>query len=510
MGRASAVAAPIPCPMTPRLHPFARLSVAATGLFVVQTVAGIALALIYLVVMIARSPGLPPAQIIAQLTSATEANSLLLTLFVYPIGVLWLGFCRRSFDRRSFISLGLRRSRVGSNLSRGAVTGLLAIAVIWAILWVTGAISVNGFSAAARQPTAVFAVVGWLIAFAAVGFFEEFLFRGYALHNLTNWLGWKWAVLIQAIIFALVHLGNVATAPNEARLAALGAMPSIFLIGIFFALSYRKTGSLWFPIGFHAAWNFALGCLFSLPVSGIKTFQLLDVKANTNSWLSGGSFGAEGSFFLLPVLLALIWLVLQAPDHPQALLDLELTAPPVEAAPTVAQASSDGAEAKEEEPERENRYRTKFGTSEGFDGDMLRELRELQQQRETAEAQAQKERAAQRAIVEVELLKPPTIVAETSADEPETETAATPEPVVAATEAPIVELAQAEAPKIEVPKSEAKPIRIAKEAAVPVKVPVAVAVEEESLEEVEIVAVKEKPAPVPASAPAKKKASPKW
>ncbi len=460
-----------------RLHPFARLCVAAVGLFAAQLAAGLGLAAVYIGVRMAQAPGQSVDKIIGSLTRVTEINTLLLTLFVYPIGILWLGFCRAKLDKRSFISLGLRRSRLGSNLARGLATGFLSVAVIWAILWVTGAISVGGFSEAARQPNVVLALLGWMIAFAAVGFFEELLFRGYTLHNLTNWLGWRAAVIVQAVIFALIHLGNVATASGEARLAALGAMPSIFLIGVFFALSYRKTGSLWFPIGFHAAWNFSLGCLFSLPVSGIKTFQLLNVQSNTQSWLSGGSFGAEGSFFLLPVLAALIWFMLQAPDHPQALLDLELTQPeatpepPIVAAPVI-----ETAESAIDEPERENRYRTKFGTSEGFDSDMLRELRELQQEREASEIQARAERAVeQTAVVQTELLKSPVIAA------PEVE------------KVEVIKTVEAVEPKVEVaaekPEVEAAPTL---------------------RENVETPVTEPEAAPLPVPVPAKKKSLPKW
>ena len=459
--------------MSSRLHPFARLAIAAVGLFAAQVVAGLGLAAVYIGVKLAQTPGQPIDKIIGSAAKASEANALLLTLFVYPIGLLWLGFCRAKLDKRSFISLGLRRPNFGSNLARGLAAGFLSIAVIWAILWVTGTISVNGFSEAARQPNVALALLGWAIAFAAVGFFEEFVFRGYALHNLTNWLGWKGAVLIQATIFALIHLANVAVASNEARIAALQGMPAIFLIGVFFALSYRKTGSLWFPIGFHAAWNFALGCLFSLPVSGIKTFQLLAVKSNTQSWLSGGSFGAEGSFFVLPVLVALIWFMLQAPDHRQALLDLELTepepasAPPV-VAPVLAPVTAPEVIGAAEAEARENRYRTKFGTSEGFDEGMLRELRELQQQREAAEAE-QRRQTAPVTVLETELLKPAIVAEEeiaTSVDLPQE--IATPESVPVTIEKSVVE-----APKIAVdepPVEEETPV--VEEEAKPLPIPV--------------------------------------
>ena len=468
-----------------RLHPFARLCLAALGLFVAQVAAGLGLAAFYVGARLIQSPGQPVNKITGALTSVTETNALLLTLFVYPIGLLWLGFCRAKFDKRTFVSLGLRRPRLSSNLLRGALTGFLSIAVIWAVLWLTGTISINGWSAAARGPTVALSLLGWGFAFAAVGFFEEFVFRGYALHNLTKWLGWKGAVLVQAIIFALIHLVNVVGASREAVVAALGAMPSIFLIAIFFALAYRKTGSLWFPIGFHAAWNFSLGCLFSLPVSGIKTFHLLDVKSNTQSWLSGGSFGAEGSFFLLPVLLALIWFMLQAPDHPQALLDLELVQPESLGAPAIVAAPVVEIEEQlEEEEERENRYRTKFGTSEGFDGDMLRELRALQREREDKENQARETRAAQQAPIEIELLKKPVVVA------PEPEIV---QPIEAATAKPVV--------------VESEPVMTKPEAKIEVEKPkVEVVVPPVETPEAPIDEAEVTPIPIPV----KKKSLPKW
>ena len=393
-----------------RLHPFARLLIAAIGLLVAQVIGALLVIAIFIALTHPNSPGETGAQVMARTAAFANSNALALTLFIYPLNLLWLGFCRAKLDKRSFVSLGLRAPRWVPNLARGAVGGVLAIGVLWAILWLTGALSVNGISAAAKVAGArsVFPLLGWALAFGAVGFMEEVTFRGYALHNLTNWLGWKWAVGVQAALFAVIHLGNVVTAGREAQMAALGALPSLFLVAVFFALCYRKTGSLWFPIGFHAAWNFSLGCLFSLPVSGIETFKLLDVASRGQSWFSGGSFGAEGSFVLIPVLLAAIYVLSQSPDHPQTLLDLELIerpAPqPVVAPPPIAVA---GAEIEEDDPNRENRFRTKFGTSEGFDEGMLRELRALQLQREQNEAQTRREQeAARRGAVAIELLKP--------------------------------------------------------------------------------------------------------
>ena len=291
-----------------RLHPFVRLLLAAIGLFVAQTLVSLILVGLYMAWTHGQFPGETLASASARTSVAVAKNALLLMLLVYPASIAWLCWCRLRLDKRSLFSLGLRPVRLWPNLTRGMLTGFLSIALLWAILWVSGAFTVQGIAPnAARAGAGVIApLLGWALAFAAVGFFEEFLFRGYALFNLTDWLGWKWAVVAQGALFAIVHLGNVITAPRAAQMAAVGALPSLFLIGVFFALCFRKTGSLWFPIGFHAAWNFSLGCLFSLPVSGIETFRLLQVTSNTDSWLSGGSFGAEGSFLLLPVLIALV------------------------------------------------------------------------------------------------------------------------------------------------------------------------------------------------------------
>ncbi len=389
----------------PRFHPFTRLVFGALGLIAVSILLGL---MLFIGSALATAwTGRRPDE---QLLDLATRFALPLTVLSYPASLLWIGFCRTRFDRRSFVSLGLRARRALPDGARGALVGTLSIGLLWSILWLTGAVSVGGWSPEAFEigvARSVGALLGYATLFFAVGFFEESLFRGYALHNAYQWLGWRGAVAFQAVIFALVHLGNVASGSNAARLAALGALPQLALIAVFFALCYRKTGSLWFPIGFHFAWNFCLGCVFSLPVSGLQTFRLLDVSQNTNNWLSGGAFGAEGSFFLIPVLAALIYYVSRAPDHPQALLDLEL----MNRSEAVAAPIAPTPEIEIEEPARENRYGTKFGTSQGFSADTLRELRDLQEAREREQNEA-REAARRAALAQLDAV-PPVVAAPT-------------------------------------------------------------------------------------------------
>jgi membrane protease YdiL (CAAX protease family) len=283
---------------------------------------------------------------------ANPTNQLLLNLLIYPFALLVIIGCRLGLDRRSFASLGLHRNGSGRSFGSGALCGALAMAFLFGMLLATGAARVVGPSKEAFESHVLMSLAMWLfyaVLFFCVGFMEELSFRGYALHNLRATLGWGTAVSVQAVVFALVHAGNVAApgkatgntgSANPAKSAdfwnSVGstvwdvrwAMLNITLIAIFFALSYRKTGSLWFPIGFHAAWNFCLGCVFSLPVSGIPVFRLLEVVPSDNTNLTGGNFGAEGSMLLSLILAAMLWFQRGIPPHPQAESDMALLSPP--------------------------------------------------------------------------------------------------------------------------------------------------------------------------------------
>ena len=307
--------------MSSRLHPFFRLFISAIA---------VVLAMVLVFVVIAAA--LQTAAISSGKTTSPDAffarNALFVQVLLYPPALLALWACRRGLDKMSFRSLGLRANGFFSSFASGALAAILTLSLLFGTLYLCGLVRVNGLSdeyskAGTNAFTTLFLTA---LAFLAVGFFEEFTFRGYALHNLHSWLGTKWAIAIQAIVFGLIHIGNVST--PQALIDARWGVVNIALIGIFFALCYLKSGSLWFPIGFHAAWNFALGSLFSLPVSGLTLFRVLDVSV-APSWLTGGTFGLEGSVLLTPLLIALCWVLSKLPDHAQAQADLRALRSPL-------------------------------------------------------------------------------------------------------------------------------------------------------------------------------------
>jgi membrane protease YdiL (CAAX protease family) len=128
----------------------------------------------------------------------------------------------------------------------------------------------------------------WGLVFLTVGFFEEFFFRGYTQATLTSGIGfWPAATAISAV-FGAWHLGNRGE-------DIIGAV-SVFAIGMFFCLTLRRTGNLWFAVGLHASFDWGETFLFSVPNSGIVApGHLLNSSFHGPVWLTGGTVGPEGS-----------------------------------------------------------------------------------------------------------------------------------------------------------------------------------------------------------------------
>jgi membrane protease YdiL (CAAX protease family) len=205
-----------------------------------------------------------------------------------------------SLEGRPFASYGLPlRGGFGKSLWIGMLWGIAAITVLMLGLHGVGVFDFGTLSLHGLRIVKFAAF--WGVLFLLVGFYEEFLSRGYTQFTLTQMVGfWPSAVLL-SIGFGAFHLGN----PGENWTGILGAAS----IGFFFCLTLRRTGNLWFAVGFHAAWDWAESYLYSVPDSGgISPGHLLKASLHGARWLTGGSAGPEGSVLLFG-LIALLWLV---------------------------------------------------------------------------------------------------------------------------------------------------------------------------------------------------------
>src|SRR5215472_7192919 len=197
-------------------------------------------------------------------------------------------------ERRSFADYGLPlRGALGGRFWFGAVWGFAALSALLLVIRAQRGFSL-GTLVLEGPRLAVYAAL-WAIAFLLVGLLEEFLMRGYALFTLTTGMGfWPSAVLL-SVIFGAGHLRN----PKESWAGALAAA----LIGLFFCLTVRRTGDLWFAIGLHAMWDYSESFLYSVPDSGVMVEgHLLNSSFHGPAWLTGGSVGPEGSALVFVVI----------------------------------------------------------------------------------------------------------------------------------------------------------------------------------------------------------------
>lgn len=119
---------------------------------------------------------------------------------------------------------------------------------------------------------------------------EEALFRGYPLQTLTRARLVALAIFLSSVPFGLVHLSNPNVDPAFTFI-------NTALAGLWFAVAYLRTRSLWLPQGLHWSWNWAQGWFFGLPVSGLNLIShpLLKATDEGPAWLTGGRYGIEGS-----------------------------------------------------------------------------------------------------------------------------------------------------------------------------------------------------------------------
>jgi uncharacterized protein len=124
--------------------------------------------------------------------------------------------------------------------------------------------------------------------FLFTGLFEEFGFRGYTQYTLGSGIGFWPAAIILSILFGATHLGN----PGEAKIGAVMAGTW----GLLAVFSLRRTGSLWFAVGMHAAFDWTETYFHGVPDSGLlPQGHLLNSTFRGPDWLTGGSVGPEGS-----------------------------------------------------------------------------------------------------------------------------------------------------------------------------------------------------------------------
>lgn len=217
-----------------------------------------------------------------------EFFGVLAILISYAIYVRWL-------EKRRVSELAL--AGAPQELAAGLLIGAAMVGTSIGCLALLGGYTFTGFNAVGMG-----LIVG-MAKMSFVGVFEEVLSRAIVFRLIERSLGTLAALTISSLLFGLAHL------PGDSS----GALPVLIAIvaGALFGAGYLVTRRLWLCMGLHIGWNFTLGHLFSITVSGHPSEGLLAGTLTGPTWLTGGSYGLEGSVFALLVLALVAGLLLQ-------------------------------------------------------------------------------------------------------------------------------------------------------------------------------------------------------
>lgn len=186
------------------------------------------------------------------------------------------------------------RQAFGKRFWEGSIWGFAMLSVILLALRLSSHFRIESVVLARNE--FVRWALAWGATFLAVSMSEEFAFRGYWLFSMSRRLRFWPAALFLSAVFGAAHLGN----RGENVLGIL----EVVATGLLFCLMIRRTGNLWFAIGFHAAWDWAETFFYGTPDSGLLGVgRFLNSSVQGPEWLTGGSVGPEGSFFAIFVLL---------------------------------------------------------------------------------------------------------------------------------------------------------------------------------------------------------------
>jgi uncharacterized protein len=165
------------------------------------------------------------------------------------IGIILLSYRRRHVD--AITVFGFNQGKIRSAIASAVRLLILALPIVagGSLLW-TAILKMYHYNAGPEQivqtfvnadglkekiPMMLFAI---LIAPAA----EEFVFRGYIYATLRRYCGPLASLIFSSVVFALIH-------------TSVSALLPLFLLGLFFAIAYEKTGNLAVPMMMHGLFN---------------------------------------------------------------------------------------------------------------------------------------------------------------------------------------------------------------------------------------------------------------
>jgi membrane protease YdiL (CAAX protease family) len=263
------------------------------------------------------------------------------------LAILAAGAIMALIEGRHILDYNLTGPRRVLHFFSGLAAGFAALSAL------VGALTWGGwlrFGPVALSGARIFGFAAlWAAALLLTGFFEEGSFRCYLQFTLTRGINFWWAVGVVALVcgdlllraksngawgvYAIALLGlfpclmlQLRKTPRSGFWQAAWVTSTIFgfvhtfnngenwigifaaaAIGFVFCVSVRLTGSAWWAIGCHTAWDWAETYFYGTSDSGFvsKGHYLTTTPAGSAFW-SGGADGPEGSLLVLGAILLLL------------------------------------------------------------------------------------------------------------------------------------------------------------------------------------------------------------
>jgi membrane protease YdiL (CAAX protease family) len=194
-------------------------------------------------------------------------------------------------ERRPVIELAL--PRMGRELGFGLLTGFGLMTVCVLIAMALGIYRIDGFDSWQNLlPTGIA---------LSLSVYEELAFRGVVFRILEGMFGSWVALVLSSVVFGLAHSGS-----EGETFAGVAGIALVF--GPMLAAPFMATRRLWMSIGLHGAWNYTMGKIYSINISGVPAQGLFKTTFQGPELLTGGSAGMEGS--LIAILVSTVFAVL--------------------------------------------------------------------------------------------------------------------------------------------------------------------------------------------------------
>ena len=222
-----------------------------------------------------------------------ELFSFVIILFLF---IFWV----KVIEKNALSSLGFVKRNWLKYLGWGIMFSLVQMGVIALVYQVSG---IGSFELNELSLEPLLFILGLFPFWLLQGGTEEVATRGWLLTRIAARTNLPLAIAISSSLFGILHMGN-------AGVTFLSVL-NIILDGVLAGLLFIYTDSIWLVVAQHGTWNYVQGNLLGFQVSGtgadasIFSFTM----GSGPDWLTGGTFGAEGSIITTLVLLVSLVIV---------------------------------------------------------------------------------------------------------------------------------------------------------------------------------------------------------